>query len=332
MRLTIIGAGSWGSALAELAGHSGHQVMLWAHDPAVAEAIAKTRSNPVYLPAARFSDAVRVTNSIREAAGYSDTLLMVTPSHHYREVLGQLAGHLAKPVRIVSGTKGIENESLMRISEISAQVLGPRLRQFAALSGPTFAAEVLRGDPTAGVIASTDDQFAEEMQRELSQRSLRLYRSSDVVGVELGGSLKNVIAIAAGVVQGVGLGFNTTAALITRGLHEIRRLGVVLGGLPETFAGLAGMGDLVLTCTGSLSRNRSVGIGLGQGKTLQALLGETRLVAEGVRTCKSAKELGEKHSVEIPIISEMHRLLYEGETPRDAIQRLMSRALKPESG
>lgn len=330
MRLTIVGAGSWGSALAELAGHSGHQVLLWAHDPAVAQAIEKTRSNPVYLPAARFSDAVRVTNSIRDAAGHADTILMVTPSHHYREVLGQLAGHLSGPVRVVSGTKGIENESLMRVSEISAQVLGPRLRHFAMLSGPTFAAEVSRGDPTAAVIASTDDLFAEEMQSELSQHSLRLYRSSDLVGVELAGSLKNVIAIAAGVVQGIGLGSNTTAALITRGLHEIRRLGVALGGLPETFAGLAGMGDLVLTCTGALSRNRSVGIGLGQGKRLEAILAETRLVAEGVRTCKSAKELGEKHSIEIPIIAEMYRLLYEGESPRKAIQRLMSRALKQE--
>jgi glycerol-3-phosphate dehydrogenase (NAD(P)+) len=330
MRLTIVGAGSWGSALAELAGRSGHQVLLWAHDPAVATAIEKTRSNPVYLPSARFSPEVRATDSIREAANHGDTVLMVTPSHHYREVLEQLAGHHSGPIRIVSGTKGIENESLKRISEISAQVLGPRLRHFAVLSGPTFAAEVSRGDPTAGVIASTDDLFAEEMQRELSQRSMRLYRSSDVVGVELAGSLKNVIAIAAGVVQGIGLGSNTTAALITRGLHEIRRLGVALGGLPETFAGLAGMGDLVLTCTGALSRNRSVGIALGQGRSLEAILGETRLVAEGVRTCKSAKELGDKHSIDLPIIGEMYRLLYEGESPRNAIQRLMSRALKPE--
>lgn len=329
MKLTVVGAGSWGSALAEAADQSKHQVLLWAHDPAVAEAIEKTRTNPIYLPSARFSSGVRATNSLEEAARFSSTLLMVTPSHHYREVLSAIAPHV-QSVRVISGTKGIENETLKRISEITREVLGAKLLDFAALSGPTFALEVSQGDPTAAVVASSSDPFAEEVQRELSRPTLRLYRSSDVVGVELAGSLKNVIAIAAGVIEGIGLGSNTAAALITRGLHEVRRLGVALGGRAETFAGLAGMGDLVLTCTGALSRNRSVGIALGQGRPLQEILSHTRLVAEGVRTCKSAKELGERHNIELPIISEMYRVLYEGASSRDAIQRLMSRALKPE--
>lgn len=331
MKISVIGAGSWGSALAELASRCGHEVMLWAHDPKVAEAIAETRSNPFYLPAAQFSPLVRVTNQISEAARFSDTFLMVTPSHHYRRVLGEINDLLTAPVRVISAVKGIENESLERMSEVSIDVLGENLAAFATLGGPTFALEISRGDPSAAVIASSSEEFAAELQERLSHRTFRLYRSDDVVGVEIAGSLKNVIAIAAGVVEGVGLGSNTMAALVTRGLTEIRRLGVGLGGKPETFAGLAGMGDLVLTCTGSLSRNRTVGVRLGQGKHLEEVLAETRLVAEGVKTCRSAKELAEKHGIDMPITLEMYRLLYEQETPRNAIQRLMTRALKSEA-
>ncbi|HVR44124.1 MAG TPA: NAD(P)H-dependent glycerol-3-phosphate dehydrogenase [Thermoanaerobaculia bacterium] len=330
MRISIIGAGSWGSALAELAARCGHDVLLWAHDPEVAEAIRRTRSNPVYLPSVEFPPSVRVTSSLDEAAAFASTLLVVTPSHHYRAVLGGLAPSLNGPVRIVSGTKGIENDSLERISEISGEVLGDRLAAFAVLSGPTFALEVSRGDPTAAVVASTDLRFAELIQHELSCGTFRLYHSDDVVGVELGGSLKNVVAIAAGVVEGLGLGTNTMAALITRGLHEIRRLGVALGGRPETFAGLAGMGDLVLTCTGSLSRNRSVGVALGRGRRLEEILRETRLVAEGVKTCRSARDLAGRLGVEMPITLEMDRVLHEGEAPQTAIERLMGRTLKAE--
>ncbi|MGZ8831533.1 MAG: NAD(P)H-dependent glycerol-3-phosphate dehydrogenase, partial [Thermoanaerobaculia bacterium] len=242
----------------------------------------------------------------------------------------EIAEHIDQPVSVVSGTKGIENETLERMSEVSSTTLGGKLRRFAALSGPTFAAEVVRGDPTAAVIASTDVEFAQELQRVLSSGTFRLYNSTDVVGVEFGGSLKNVIAIAAGVVEGLGLGSNTNAALITRGLHEITRLGMTLGGKLETFAGLAGMGDLVLTCTGALSRNRSVGVALGRGKKLDEILDESKFVAEGVKTSKSAKELAERHGIEMPITSEMYRVLYEGESPRAAIQRLMSRSLKAE--
>jgi glycerol-3-phosphate dehydrogenase (NAD(P)+) len=306
-------------------------VLLWAHDPKVAAAIEESRSNPFYLPSAQFSPLVKVTNSLSEIATFSDTLLMVTPSHHFNNVLAEISGQLPGNVRVISATKGIENETLRRISEITSEVLGPKLSAFATLGGPTFALEVSRGDPTAAVVASTDDDFARELQEKLSSPSFRAYRTNDVVGVELAGAMKNVIAIAAGVVEGIGFGTNTMAALVTRGLHEMRRLGTALGGRPETFAGLAGMGDLMLTCTGSLSRNRRVGVQLGQGKQLAEVLAETRLVAEGVKTARSAKELAEKNGIEMPIIGEMYRVLYEDEAPRSAIQRLMVRTLKSES-
>lgn len=330
MKLTVIGAGSWGSALAELAGRCGHDVMLWAHDPKVAEAIAETRSNPVYLPAAQFPASVRVTNSLAEAAAFSPTVLMVTPSHHYRNVFGELLTHYDAAVDVISATKGIENETLKRVSEITADVGGDKVATFATLSGPTFAVEVSRGDPTTAVIASRDEDFAAKVQLAFSSKTFRLYRTDDIIGVELAGSLKNVIAIAAGVIEGVGYGSNTTAALITRGLAEVRRLGIALGGRAETFAGLAGVGDLVLTCTGALSRNRAVGVGLGRGKTLAQILGESRLVAEGVKTCRSAHDLCSRSGVEMPIISEMYGVLYENISPREAFLRLMTRELKRE--
>lgn len=331
MKLTVIGAGAWGSALAEVAARCGHDVLLWAHDDGLAQAIRETRSNPLYLPSIEFSPKLQSTDSLAEAATFCPTILMVTPSHHYRAVLSQIKSHLAGQLRVVSGTKGIENDSLARMSEITSSVLGDQLTSFAVLSGPTFALEVARNDPTTAVVASASQDFAQEMQHAMSFPSFRVYRSDDVVGVELGGALKNVIAIAAGVVEGLGLGHNTTAALITRGLAEIKRLGLALGGKPETFAGLAGVGDLVLTCTGGLSRNRSVGVKLGQGKTLAEILAGSLLVAEGVKTSKSAKELAERHGIDMPIVNEMYRLLYEDETPRNAIHRLMTRELKAES-
>ena len=331
MKLSVIGAGSFGTAMASLAAKCGNEVMLWAHDPKVADAIGRTGRNPSYLANIELGRSVHATHDVAEAAGFSDTIFMVVPSHHYREVLSDLAKHIRKPVKVISGTKGIENESLQRMSEVSTAVLDSRLAAFASLSGPTFAIEVARGDPTAAVIASTDVDFAQELQRVLSCGTFRLYHSSDVVGVELAGSLKNVIAIAAGALEGLGLGSNTNAALVTRGLHEITRLGMALGGRLETFAGLAGMGDLVLTCTGSLSRNRSVGVALGKGKRLGEILDDTKFVAEGVKTSRSAKELSDRHGIEMPITNEMYRVLYENESPRNAIHRLMSRALKAES-
>ena len=330
MKISVIGAGSFGTAMAVAAARAGNEVVLWAHDPEVAETIRETGTNSDYLAGMQLSERIHATSDLEEAATFCDTMFMVVPSHHYREVLTNLRGHLSDRVKVISGTKGIENESLERMSEVTAHVLGDQLAAFAVLSGPTFAIETARGDPTAAVIASKDADLAQEVQQVMSSASLRLYHSSDVVGVELAGSLKNVIAIAAGVLEGMGLGSNTTAALITRGLHEMTRLGLALGGRLETFAGLAGMGDLVLTCTGALSRNRTVGVLLGKGKTLDEILRDSKFVAEGIKTSKSARALSERHVIEMPIATEMCRVLYDGESPREGVKRLMTRALKAE--
>ncbi len=330
MRLSIVGAGSFGTTMAIVAARAGHDVLLWAHDPHVAEGIQRERRNPVYLPAVELDAHIGATSSLAEAAAFSDSVFMVVPSHHFRRVLAEMTPHLHGRVDVVSGTKGIENDTLETMSQVTAQVLAEKLRAFAVLSGPTFALETARGDPTVAVVASKDDGFAHAAQGMLSGGTFRLYRTNDVAGVELAGSLKNVVAIAAGVLEGLGLGSNTNAALVTRGLHEMTKLGIALGGRLETFAGLAGMGDLVLTCTGALSRNRRVGVELGRGKTLEQILGETREVAEGVKTAKAAQALAERHHIEMPITTEMYRVLYEKESPRAAIQRLMTRSLKAE--
>ena len=331
MKISVIGAGAFGTAMAAVAARAGNDVLLWAHDPEVARGIRDTGLNPNYLAGVKLGENVRATSNVEEAATFSDTLFMVVPSHHYREVLTDLSSHLTAPVSVISGTKGIENETLERMSEISAHVLGDRLHAFAVLSGPTFALECARADPTAAVIASKNLELAQQLQQAMSSATFRLYHSSDVVGVELAGSLKNVVAIAAGVLEGLGLGSNTNAALVTRGLHEITRLGVALGGRLETFAGLAGMGDLVLTCTGALSRNRTVGVLLGQGKKLEDILRDAKFVAEGIKTSKSAKQLAERHQIEMPITTEMYRVLYEDESVRESLQKLMTRALKAEA-
>jgi glycerol-3-phosphate dehydrogenase (NAD(P)+) len=331
VKLSIIGAGSFGTAMAVVAAQNDNEIVLWAHDPKVAEAIRETRTNPFYLPNIPMPESIRPTSDLAEAAKFSDVIFMIVPSHHYRNVLTQVKPHLQGNATVISGTKGIENQTLERMSTISQSVLAERLASFCVLSGPTFAVESAKGFPTAAVIASRDVATAQQIQKALSSATFRMYNSDDVTGVELAGSLKNVIAIAAGVLEGLGLGYNTTAALITRGLHEVTRLGIALGGRLETFAGLAGMGDLVLTCTGALSRNRSLGVALGRGKKLQDTLSETREVAEGVKTSKSAKELAEKHGIEMPITTEMYRVLYEGESPREALQRLMTRSLKAEA-
>jgi len=330
MKISVIGAGAFGTAMAIAAERAGNKVVLWAHDPEVASAIRETRGNPDYLPGVTLGPQIAATSDLAEAARFSDTIFMVVPSHHYREVLTNLGTHIGGPVKVISGTKGIENESLDRMSDICAGVLGDQLAAYAALSGPTFAIETARAEPTVAVIASKDTQFAQEAQAMMSSAAFRLYHSDDVAGVELAGALKNVIAIAAGVLEGLGLGANTNAALVTRGLHEITRLGVALGGRLETFAGLAGMGDLVLTCTGALSRNRSVGVLLGKGKRLEDILRAAKFVAEGIKTSKSACALAEQHQIEMPITTEMYRVIYEDSSPRDAIQRLMTRALKAE--
>lgn len=330
MNLSVIGAGSFGTAMAIAAARADNDVVLWAHDPAVATAIQESGVNAAYLPGVGVGERVRATGDLAEAAAFSDTFLMVVPSHHYREVLTNLRKHLRQRVNIISATKGIENETLDRMSEVSAAVLGDALAAFAVLSGPTFAIETAKAAPSAAVIASTDLEFAQHAQQVLSSATFRLYHSDDVVGVELAGSLKNVVAIAAGVLEGLGLGFNTNAALITRGLREITRLGIASGGRLETFAGLAGIGDLVLTCTGALSRNRTVGVQLGQGRKLEDILRDARFVAEGIKTAKAAQDLAERYQIEMPITTEMYRVLYDDESPHGAVARLMTRALKAE--
>jgi glycerol-3-phosphate dehydrogenase (NAD(P)+) len=316
--------------MAVAAARAGTEVVLWAHDPEVARTIRDTRENPDYLRGATLAENILPTSDLAEAAQFAETIFMVVPSHHYREVLTNMRPSLNGAARVISGTKGIENESLDPMSAVTREVLGERLAAFAVLSGPTFAIETAKGIPSVAVVASRDLDFAQQVQHAMSSPSFRLYHSEDVTGVELAGSLKNVIAIAAGVLEGLGLGANTNAALITRGLREMTRLGIVLGGTLETFAGLAGMGDLVLTCTGALSRNRTVGVQLGQGRTLDDILRDAKFVAEGIKTTKSAQQLAERHHIEMPITREMHRVLYEGESPREGIQRLMTRALKSE--
>jgi glycerol-3-phosphate dehydrogenase (NAD(P)+) len=330
MKISVIGAGAFGTAMAVTAARAGNDVLVWAHDPEVAETIQRTQANPDYLPGVEMGERIRATSDLAEAAAFSDTLFMLVPSHYYREVLTNLRVHTGRPVKVISGTKGIENETLDRMSDVSCAVLGEDLAAFAALSGPTFAIETALGSPTVAVIASKTIGFAQEVQQVLSSPVFRLYYSEDVTGVELAGSLKNVIAIGAGVLEGLGFGSNTNAALITRGLREMTRLGMALGGKLETFAGLAGMGDLVLTCTGALSRNRSVGVMLGQGMSLDEILRDAKYVAEGVKTSKSAQQLADHHQIEMPIAQEMYRVLYENESPRGAVQRLMTRALKSE--
>lgn len=330
MKISVAGAGSWGSAIALLAARSGHDVLLWAHDPAVADSINTERRNFKHLPDAPFGDSITATNSLGDLVEHSRTVLMVAPSHHYRTVLGEIAAAAREPLRVVSGTKGIENETLQRISEVTKETLGEGLEAFAVLSGPNFAGEVAAGVPTASVVASRNEEFSREIQRELSDQAFRIYRLKDVVGVEVGGSMKNVIAIASGVIEGLGLGSNTTAALVTRGLAEMKRLGVELGARGETFSGLAGVGDLMLTCTGSLSRNRRVGIELGRGRPLAEILEGASYVAEGVRTTRSATQLATRTGVEMPITFEMNAVLFERLDPEEAIRRLMTRKLRAE--
>ena len=323
MKISVIGAGSFGTAMALVAARCGNHVMLWAHDPRVAEEMRATGSNSVYLPDIPLGDSVTATSDLGEAAAFSDTIFMVVPSHHYRSVLTQLLPHLRNRVSVISGTKGIENQTLERMSEVSKAVLGDAMQSFAVLSGPTFAVEAARGDPTAAVIASSDVEFAKTVQQALSGSTFRLYHSDDVVGVELGGSLKNVVAIAAGVLEGLGLGSNTNAALITRGLREITRLGMALGGRIETFAGLAGMGDLVATCTSVHSRNRFVGEQLGKGLSLDEIIKKMHMVAEGVKSVPAVIELADANGVAMPIAREVYRVVHEGGTPRQAFRGLI---------
>jgi glycerol-3-phosphate dehydrogenase (NAD(P)+) len=335
--IAIIGAGAWGTGLSIVLGRKGtHRVRLWAHEQEVRDSISSRRVNELFLPGYSIPDSVSCTNRLEEALRDAAIVVSVMPSHHCRPLFEKMRSHLKPSMLFVSASKGLENETLLRMSEVIARVLstsdGGFYPRIGALSGPSFAKEVARGDPTAITIASSDTELAQTVQREFSDPRFRVYTNEDVVGVELGGSLKNVIAIAAGVCDGLGLGHNSVAGLITRGLAEMTRLVVASGGHRETMAGLAGLGDLVLTCTGDLSRNRSVGVELGRGRKLQEIIaGMHGMVAEGVLTTNAAVGLAHRHGIEMPITEQMHAILHEGKSPRDAIYELMTRSGKSET-
>jgi glycerol-3-phosphate dehydrogenase (NAD(P)+) len=331
LNLTIIGGGSWGTALAIALAPRFQRVKLRIYEPDLAMRMRMNGTNDVYLPGFRLPSNVEVVLPMAAALQNAHIVLCVVPSAFARETYLEALPHLNASMIFVSATKGLEHRSLLRMSEVLVDSLRPKLNaRVAVLSGPTFAREVAVGQPTTVVIASEDAELSAQIQAAFSGPSLRLYTSTDPIGVELGGALKNVIAIAAGVVQGLGLGSNTTAALITRGLAEITRLAVAMGAKPQTLAGLAGLGDLVLTCTGDLSRNRTVGIALAKGLKLKEIIASTPMVAEGIETCSSAVALGEKFDVDLPIMNQMHAVLYSGKAPLEAIRSLMDRSLKQE--
>lgn len=328
-RIAIMGSGAWGTAIAlSLAGRGDHELTLWSHSREVSETIAERGENTVFLPGFPLPKSIRVTAKIEEALRDAEIAVSVMPSHHARANYEQFAPFLRPGQLLVSATKGIEDRTLLRMSQVIGEVLGKAglTLPVGVLSGPSFAQEVAAGSPTAITIASQDADLAARVQREFGGNSLRLYTNDDVVGVELGGALKNVIAIAAGIVAGLGLGHNSAAALITRGIAETTRLAVACGGQRETLAGLSGIGDLVLTCTGSLSRNRTVGIELGKGLKLEEILaGLHGKVAEGVLTTSAALGLARKHNVEMPIAEQVSAILRGDSSPLEAMRELMSR-------
>jgi glycerol-3-phosphate dehydrogenase (NAD(P)+) len=329
--LAIIGAGSWGTALAIVLAPRFHSVRLWVYETDLAARMKATRENDIYLPGFPLAPHVEVTADLARALDGAQIVLSVMPSHLVRELYGQMLPFLNDSMIFVSATKGLENHSLLRVSEVIRQVLAPQfIPRVAAISGPTFAREVARFEPTALVVASDQSPVSECVQSAFSGPTFRLYTSPDSIGVEIGGSIKNVVAIGAGVLHGMGLGHNAMAALITRGLAEMTRLAVAMGGRAQTLSGLAGLGDLVLTCTGDLSRNRTVGVELAHGRKLDEIVGSMKMVAEGVKTTNAAAGLAERAGVEMPISDQMYQMLHFGTSPREAIQNLMERSLKGE--
>jgi len=333
-RIAVVGAGAWGTALAmALARKGGHAIQLWANECEVVGSVAKRRINEQFLPGFELPPPIRVTNDLAVALQGAEILLSVMPSQHCRPLFERMVPALRPETLVVSCTKGLESTTLLRMTEVITDVVRksgwtPRV---GALSGPSFAKEVARGDPTAVTVASTDGNLARAVQQALNSSRFRVYTNDDVIGVELGGALKNIIAIAAGVCDGLGLGHNSIAALITRGLAEITRLVIACGGRPDTMAGLAGLGDLVLTCTGDLSRNRSVGVELGRGRKLPDIISSMHgAVAEGVFTIKAAVGLARKKNVEMPITEQMFAILEQGKAPQQAIEELMTRAARSE--
>ena len=331
MKIAVIGAGSWGTTLANLFAKKSEDVMLWAYEPEVAEGINRFQRNELFLPEIKLSPRLVATSELETVVQGAQVVLTVCPSHVMRSLVGRVAKHLSKEVIIVNASKGLETRTLLRMSEVIREViptsLGDRL---ATLSGPSFAFEVAKERPTVITAASKNEATAEFVQQLFSTSYFRVYKHDDLIGVELGGALKNVIAIATGMIEGVGLGVNTRAALITRGLVEIIRLGTALGAKAATFSGISGLGDLMLTCTGDLSRNRAVGLRIGKGETLKEISGASRTVAEGIRTTESAYQLALRHSIEMPITENVYRILFEGHSVKSAISELMNRELKKE--
>jgi glycerol-3-phosphate dehydrogenase (NAD(P)+) len=329
--VAVIGAGGWGTALAKLLLGKGAEVSLWCRREETCKAIQSNRENRPYLPGVDLPGALNVTCSLEEAVLKKTIVICAVPSHGARAVMQGVAPHLSPAAVIVCGAKGIEEETLMTMAEVLTEVFGAAKKgRLAFLSGPSFALEVARGLPTAVTVAAFDEEVAAQVQGALSTQALRVYTSRDVVGVQMGGVVKNVIAIAAGISDGLGLGSNARAALVTRGLAEMTRLAGKMGADPMTLSGLPGLGDLVLTCTGELSRNRSVGIKIAQGRKLAEILRETPTVAEGVRNTRSLYSLSRRLNVEMPIVEQMHLVLYEGKRPTEAVRDLMQRSLKAE--
>jgi glycerol-3-phosphate dehydrogenase (NAD(P)+) len=332
--IAVIGAGAWGTSLAIVLGRKGtHRVRLWAHEVEVVESISRRRINEKFLAGQSIPEPVVVGSELERIVEGAEILVSVMPSQHCRALFERMRPLLSPDILVISATKGLEEGSLLRMSEVIRLVLKSESTAIGALSGPSFAQEVARGDPTAITIASQSSELLRIVQQEFSDPRFRVYTNSDVVGVELGGALKNIIAIAAGICDGLGLGHNSVAALITRGLAEMTRLVIACGGRADTMAGLAGLGDLVLTCTGGLSRNRSVGAELGRGKKLPDIISNMHgMVAEGVFTTTAAVGLAHARKVEMPITQQMYAILHEGKSPREAIEQLMSRSGKSESG
>jgi glycerol-3-phosphate dehydrogenase (NAD(P)+) len=330
-KFAVLGAGAWGTALAKVLADKQHPTLLWAHHEELAKRINEEHVNARYLPGAELPPGLRATGDLEEALHDAQVVVVVVPSHALRGVIAEARPYISNEALLCSATKGIENDSLMLMSEVFVDELGKGAeRRLTYLSGPSFAKEVAAGMPTAVVVAGTSEPETHAVQRHFATERLRVYSSDDVVGVEVGGALKNVIAIAAGAVDGLGFGHNSRAGLITRGLAEIGRLAARKGANLLTLAGLAGLGDLVLTCTGDLSRNRTVGFEMGRGRTLEDVLSTLGHVAEGVKTTKSAYDLGVKLGVDMPITGEVYRVLYEGKSPRQAVVDIMSRALTKE--
>lgn len=328
--LAVMGAGSWGTALALQAARAGHVVRLWGHDPAKVERMNGSRENGVYLPGFRLPEEMQITGSAESALAGADLVISAVPSRYLRAVWETAHVYLEAGAHVISATKGIEVGTGLRMTQVLAETLATAPGSLSALSGPSFARELAEGHPTAVTLGCTDPEASVEVQNALSSGPLRVYRNPDIIGVEVGGALKNVIAIAAGIVDGLGLGTNSRAALICRGLKEMSMLAVRMGGSTQTMMGLAGLGDLVLTCTGPLSRNRSVGEAIGRGRTLAEVMEGMEMVAEGVVTVRSARELAAAHGVEMPIAEQVYRVLYEELAPDVAIDELLGRELVDE--